>query len=564
MLYSLSIKNIALIDNASITLEDGFNVLSGETGAGKSIVVDSLNLLLGERTDRDLVRTGTDMAQIAGVFFLSDGVASQVCEAMDVTVEEDNMLLVRRSVTSDGRSTVKVNGRTVNVSALRRGMQYVVDIYGQHEHQALLKKENHIVFLDNYAADSILKEKQHCNECYAQYMQVLNKLNADWGSEAERERRMDILRFQIDEIASAGIYDGEEEELIKRKRFLQNIELIMETLQQVHYSLNDDGGVCEALSESAKGMERIADKDDNYSTLAERLRSLSYEAQDIAEEVSSCIDGVDENGGEIDRVEARLQMIRDLKRKYGSDIAQILVFMENAKAELDRLRNAAATIDELEKALKKAKMALSEACAQLSMKRKKAAEKLEKELSCELRELGMKNAEFKISFEQSVDPEYTQDGFDVVEFLFSANLGEPLKPLVKVISGGEMSRFMLAVKSILADNDNIGTMVFDEIDTGISGRMAQVTAEKMAKIAHKHQVICVTHLPQIAAMASTHFYIEKNEKDGATRTTLQLLKGDDRAREIARLSGGDTTELAVAHANEMLLSADAYRKVMCK
>lgn len=562
MLYSLSIKNVALIDNASITLEDGFNVLSGETGAGKSIVVDSLNLLLGERTDRELVRTGTDMAQIEGVFFLSNSVAELVCDALDVTLEDDNMLIVRRSVTSDGRSTVKVNGRTVTVSALRKGMQYVVDIYGQHEHQALLKKENHIVFLDNYAQDSIFNEKQRCTECYKQYVDVLNKLNADWGSEAERERRMDILRFQIDEISSADLYDGEEEELIKRKKFLQNIELIRETLQQVHYCLSDDGSVCEALSESAKEMERISDKDDYYATLAERLRSLSYEAQDVAEEVSSCLDGVDASEGELDEVETRLQLIRDLKRKYGSDIGQILAFMDNAVSELDRLQNAEATVAQLEKALNKAKTALHEASVLLSDKRKKAAEMLEKELSRELKELGMKSAEFKISFEKAVDPEYTPDGFDVVEFLFSANLGEPLKPLVKVISGGEMSRFMLAVKSILADNDNIGTMVFDEIDTGISGRMAQVTAEKMAKIAHKHQVICVTHLPQIAAMASAHFYIEKNEKDGSTRTTLELLKQEGRAREIARLSGGDTTDLAVAHAKEMLLSADAFRQTL--
>jgi len=559
MLYSLSIKNVALIDNASITLEDGFNVLSGETGAGKSIVVDSLNLLLGDRTDRDLVRTGTDMAQIEGVFFVSSAVAESVCRELDVELEEDNMLLVRRSVTSDGRSTVKVNGRTVTVSALRRGMQYVVDIYGQHEHQALLKKENHIVFLDNYAADDISVEKNECQKCYEQYISVRNKLNADWGSEAERERRMDILRFQIEEIASAELYDSEEEELAKRKKFLQSIELIAETLQQVHYSLNDDGGVCEALSESAKSMERIADKDDYYNTLAERLRSLSYDAQDISEEVSSCLDGVDGSEGELDKVEARLQLIRDLKRKYGADVAAVLAFMEEARKELDRLEHAEVTVAELEKALKKAKAALNNACEQLSSKRKKAAEKLEKELSRELKELGMRSAEFKISFERLNDPEFAADGFDVVEFLFSANLGEPLKPLVKVISGGEMSRFMLAVKSILADNDNIGTMVFDEIDTGISGRMAQVTAEKMARIAHRHQVICVTHLPQIAAMASAHFYIKKNERDGSTRTTLELLKGEGRASEIARLSGGDTTSIAVAHAKEMLKSAQDFR-----
>ena len=312
MLYSLSIKNVALIDNASITLEDGFNVLTGETGAGKSILVDSLSLLLGERTDRELVRTGTDMAVIEGVFYVNSSVIDNVVEQLDTEIDSDGMLIIRRTVTQDGRSTVKANGRTVTVSALRRGMQYLVDIYGQHEHQALLRKENHVFFLDNYAGEPVAVAKESCQKCYEKYNSIHSQLCADWGSEAERERKMDILRFQIDEISAAELDKDEEEELIKRKKLLLNLEKIVEALQEVHYALSQDGGACEALSVSAKSMESIADNDDVYQSIAERLRSISYEAEDISSEVDNCLDSFDGTQDSIELVESRLQLIRDL------------------------------------------------------------------------------------------------------------------------------------------------------------------------------------------------------------------------------------------------------------
>lgn len=557
MLYSISIKNVALIDNASITLTDGFNVITGETGAGKSILVDSLSLLLGERTDRELVRTGTDSAEIEGVFYVADAVAAKVEERLDAALD-DGMLIVRRVITKDGRSTIKANGRTVTLSTLKDAMSYLVDIYGQHEHQALLKKENHIDFLDNYAYKAVLQPKASCGEAFEEYQSLKKQLEFNWGDPAQRERRVDMLKYQIEEIENAQLEDGEEEDLLKRKKILLNAEYIMQTLQQVHYALSGDGGGCEALSVSAKSLDALSDKDAYYASLAERLQSISYEAEDIAAEVSSAMDAM-EDSDSLELVEDRLQLIRDLKRKYGGSIAEILQFMESAKNELDKLENASATIEKLEKQQQKALQKLHEACLELSDKRREAAKSLEKELAEQLAQLGMKSAVFTVQFapepQISNSTAYTTNGFDEVEFMFSANLGEPQKPLVKVISGGEMSRFMLAVKSIMADNDNIGTMVFDEIDTGISGKMAQVTAEKMAQIAKKHQVLCVTHLPQIAATANTHFFIEKSENGGQTRTSLTLLNDEDRVREIARLSGGECTEAALAHAREMLSRA---------
>ena len=557
MLYSISIKNVALIDNASITLTDGFNVITGETGAGKSILVDSLSLLLGERTDRELVRTGTETAEIEGVFYVADAVAARVEDRLD-TALEDGMLIVRRVITKDGRSTIKANGRTVTLSTLKDAMAYLVDIYGQHEHQALLKKENHIDFLDNYAYKAISQPKASCGEAFEKYQSIKQQLEFNWGDPAQRERRVDMLNYQIEEIENAQLEDGEEEDLLKRKKILLNAEYIMQTLQEVHYALSGDGGGCEALSVSAKSLDALSDKDAFYASLAERLRSISYEAEDIAAEVSSAMDAM-EDSDSLELVEDRLQLIRDLKRKYGGSIAEILQFMKDAKSELDKLENAASTIEKLEKDMQRALLELHKACGELSHKRREAAKSLEKELAEQLAQLGMKNAVFAVQFapapKMSGSTIYTANGFDEVEFMFSANLGEPQKPLVKVISGGEMSRFMLAVKSIMADNDNIGTMVFDEIDTGISGKMAQVTAEKMAQIAQKHQVLCVTHLPQIAATANTHFFIEKSENGGQTRTSLTLLNDEDRVCEIARLSGGECTDAALAHAREMLSRA---------
>ncbi len=557
MLYSISIKNIALIDNASVTLEDGFNVITGETGAGKSILVDSLSLLLGERTDRELVRTGTDMAEIEGVFYVSKAVEDKVQSSLDTPLE-DGMLIVRRVITKDGRSTIKANGRTVTLSCLRDAMANLVDIYGQHEHQALLRRENHIDFLDNYALKSLAEAKDICAKRFDEYQEIKKQLEFNWGDPAQRERRMDMLCFQIDEIDAAQLEIGEEEELLKRKKTLQNAEYIMQTLEQVHYALSGEGGGCEALSVSAKDLENLTDKDDSFAELAQRLRSLSYEAEDIASEISSAMDRMDSIDS-LEAVEDRLQLIRDLKRKYGSNIHEILQFACDARQELDKLQNAGDIIQKLEKAMDKALSELHKASKELSEQRRIAAKKLESELANELAQLGMKSAVFSVSFapipQMSNDTLYTPNGFDDLEFMFSANLGEPQKPLVKVISGGEMSRFMLAVKSIMADNDNIGTMVFDEIDTGISGKMAQVTAEKMAQIAKKHQVLCVTHLPQIAATASTHFYIEKTESGGNTRTCLTLLDDDMRVQEIARLTGGECTDAAIAHAKEMLLKA---------
>ncbi|MDD6204308.1 MAG: DNA repair protein RecN [Firmicutes bacterium] len=560
MLYSLSIKNVALIDNITVCFSDGFNVITGETGAGKSIMVDSLNLLLGDRTDRELVRTGTSAAEIEGVFCVRDKNTARVAEALDI--EPDDTLIIRRTVTADGRSMIKANGRTVTLSALKRAMRYLVDIYGQHEHQTLLRKESHLELLDSYAQSGLKDALRLCGECYAEYSDIYGRLHADWGSPGERERRMDILRFQIDEIEAAGLTPGEEEELQKEKRRLANAEYISQNLQLAHEALNgEEGGACEALAVAVKALEEISRRDGSFEPLLERLRSVCYEAEDISSELDGAED-IEDPAARLEQVEDRLQLIKQLCRKYGADIAEVNGFAAAARLQLEELANAEETVRRLTAQCAEARSRLYKACAELSRLRREAATRLESELDTQLKVLGMKSAVFKVRFEDMPREEtanYRADGFDEAEFMFSANLGEPLKPLVKVISGGEMSRFMLAFKSIMADSDEIETMVFDEIDTGISGKMAQVTAEKMAVIAASHQVLCVTHLPQIAAMASAHFFVSKSEDGGKAVTRTETVEGMDREREIARLAGGEVTDIAVAHAREMLKRAEEFR-----
>lgn len=560
MLYSLSIKNVALIDNVSICLSDGFNVITGETGAGKSILVDALNLLLGDRADKELVRTGADLAEVEGVFHVSRPNAIKVAALLDIAVEDE--LLIRRFVSADGRSGIRANGRSVTLAMLREAMQLLVNIYGQHEHQNLLKRDNHLAFLDGFASEELSDALMHTAHCYAAYREVYQRLHADWGSQEERARQMDMLCYQIEEIEAAQLEEGEEEILLQEKQLLQNAERVAMELSSAHAALNgEDGGAVEALGIAIKALESIARINTLYADIKERLSSAYYEVEDVSSELSNFLDELDHSEQRLEEVEERLQCIKELRRKYGGSISEILAFAQDAGNQLERLRNANDTIAELTAQTEQAQKALYAASGALSEQRQVAAKRLKASLEKELTELGMKNARFDAAFSKLPPREkavFTPHGLDDMEFLFSANLGEPLKPLVKVISGGEMSRFMLAIKSIMADTDHIETMVFDEIDTGISGRMAQVTAEKMAGIARGHQVLCVTHLPQIAAMATTHFFIEKNEEGGATKTTVSRLSALSRIDEVARLTGGQATETARAHARELLDTAQKF------
>ena len=554
MLQQLSIKNIALIEELSIEFESGFNVLSGETGAGKSIIIDSLNLVLGERADKELVRSGTQKARVEGIFSVNES----ICELLDEAgIEcEDGLLIISREISVDGKSVCRMNGSAVTLSCLKKVADKLADIHGQHEHQTLLNKDSHLAFLDSFAGHAVREQKENVKRAYAYYKACREKLNGDWGTQEERTRRMEMLEYQMHEIEEAEIVPGQEEELRQRREVLLHADKIISVLAQTQHMLRDNA--LDAVRGASGSLEDIADKGEKYSLLSQRLESAFYELEDIAQELELTADTVEADPYELERIEDRLAQLKKLYRKYGSEEESVLKYLDDALAEAERLQNAEETIAELERQEAQFKAEYDRQAEILSALRHDAAIAFEDRLQSELGQLGMKNATLEVEFsEESV---FLPEGKDQVEFLFSANAGEPVKPLSKIISGGEMSRFMLAMKSVAADDVMLPTMVFDEIDTGISGQGAQVVAQKIAGLARNHQVIAITHLPQLASMADCHFLIRKNS-DGI-RTKTNVVKMDDRQRtsEIARLSGGAETSLALERAAEILAQARAFKE----
>lgn len=562
MLSGLIIQNIALIDRVEISLGEGFNVITGETGAGKSILVDALGLLLGARADKELVRIGTAKACVEGIFLLSGKDNIQVCKEFGIEIE-DEMLIIRREITADGKSMIRINGHAVTLSQLRAISMNLVDIHGQNEHQMLLITENHLQMLDRYAEDMLAEIKNDVKGAYETFRNVLKLRNEDWGNEEQRARKMDILRFQIDEIIDAAIYAGEKEELELEKKRLLSAESVREALESAHEALQPDGGAADGIGEALNALRRLVRIDEDYEELLSRLESAYYEIADVSQECADNAESLDADPQRLDQIEERLETIKNLCRKYGPTAEDVDAFLKKAQHELEFLENCDERMQKIEQDYQQSRLHLYRKSKRLSELRRKAAAIFEEEISMQLAELGMKNAKFSVSFsplQEEEQADFTVNGIDKCEFLFSANLGQPLKPLSKIISGGEMSRFMLGVKTVMAGRDFVPTMVFDEIDTGISGRMAQITAEKMSNIAKEHQVLCVTHLPQIAAMADRHFYIEKCIEDGNTKTHILEVNGNRRAEELARLVGGETSRYALQHAEDMIAYAQAYKK----
>lgn len=550
MLHQLSIKNIALIEDMTLEFEKGFNVLSGETGAGKSIIVDSLNLVLGERAARELVRYGTDRAVAEGVF-------SSCPEAEEILTEngidcEDGMIIVRREISGD-KNVCRINGNAVTLSVLKRVADKLADIHGQHEHQLLLNKDTHLEFLDSFA--SLSEQKENVRLAYTYYRSCLEKLNGDWGSEEERARKCEMLEFQINEIEQADIKQGEEEELRKRAEILNNTDKIRENLIEAGRLAGSNA--LDDIRTAVKVLDKAAQANEDYSSLASRLDSVFYELEDISSALSDEAENVDSDPYELERIEDRLSLLKKLFRKYGKDEEEVLKFYDDACAELERLHNAENTIAELTNQAERFLKEYNKQAEKLSELRHDAAIEFEDRIKSELAELGMKNAVLEVDFSKNGEP--TPDGCDRVEFLFSANTGEEVKPLSKIISGGEMSRFMLAMKSVAADDVALPTMVFDEIDTGISGNGAAVVAKKIAVLSKKHQVIAITHLPQLASMADAHFLVLKKTENGRTHTEVIPMDKKMRLREIARLAGGSETELALKRAEEIVSEAEEFK-----
>lgn len=555
MLELLHIENIAIIEVADIEFAPGFNALTGETGAGKSIVIDSLSAVLGQRTSRELIRTGAEKAFVSAAF---SGMAPELTEELGIQLEADGTLLLQREIQTDGKNVCRVNGRPVTVGQLRALGARLLNIHGQHDGQQLLDEEQHIVYLDSFGRVESLAITYA--EKYKNFTDIRRQIGALQMDEAEKARRVDTLQYQIEELKRAKLKPGEEEELTARRGMLRNAEKFLDAVAGADYALNGDdsgGGALSALRQAQDALGGVRHLDDAFGQLYERLGEAYSEVYDIAATVEDKRGELDVSPGELDRVESRMDLLYRLKKKYGATVEDMLDYQARCEAELAQIEDAGDTLVRLEQVLSKAEKEARKAAQALSDARKAAADRLTAQILTELQQLDMGKIRFAVDFaEKPLD----SDGMDTVRFLMSANVGEGLRPIHKIASGGELARIMLAMKNVLSEQDHVGTMVFDEVDTGVSGRAAQKVAEKMARISRRKQVLCVTHLPQLAAMADTHFSVEKGERGGRTYTEVRRLDREQRRRELARLTGGShVSQTMLDGAEELLVQAEKFR-----
>lgn len=549
MLSLLHIENIAVIEQADISFDKGFNVLTGETGAGKSIVIDAISAILGQRAYRDMIRTGTSKASVRAVFtkvpnfpwFEENG------------VEYDEETVIQRDIFLDGKNVCRVNGSLVTVAILHKLGIQLINIHGQHDSASLFDEENHLRFLDAFADNGALLADYR--EKFAAVSELRRQIDRMTMDEGEKLRRMETLKYQISEIERADLKSGEDEVLEQRRKLLQNSEKLSQGLEEASEALlggDDSDGAAALLAQAAYALSRIARYSDDYTGFQERLTDLKYQVQDIADEVRDSLDELSYSADELETIEARLDIIHRLRRKYGADCDEILAYLDNAQRELDEIEFADDRVEQLKKKLAKQEKQAWDAALALRKNRQEQGTVMAEKILSELSQLDMPRVQFQCRFRET---ELTSEGADAVAFYLSANAGEDLKPLSKVASGGELARIMLSMKNVLAEKDAVDTLIFDEVDTGVSGRAAQRIAEKLKSLASHKQVLCVTHLPQLAALADTHMLIAKSEHDGRTYTTVTPLDRKGRAMELARIIGGtNITETTLKSAEEMLLS----------
>lgn len=556
MLHLLRIENIAVIEEADITFHDGFNALTGETGAGKSIVIDALGAVLGQRTSRDLIRTGAAKSAVSAVF--TDVPPLRVLEECGIELD-DGELLLHREIYADGKNVCRVSGHPVTVAQLRKIGSALLNIHGQHDGQQLLDEEQHLSYLDSYGR--VEADLVRYGDFFAAMEATRKKIRSLQMDEAEKERRIDSLQFQIKELGSAKLQPGEEETLLQRRNLLRNSERFMDALQGALWCLSggDDGdGAVNQLREAASSLAGARNLDDQFADLHDRLKAVQSETYDITETLRDMQSAFEFSPQELDDLESRSDLLYRLKKKYGATVEDMLEYLEKCREELDRISFASDTVLRLEKELEKQRVSVMAEAKNLSEIRKSAAAELEQRIQSELQQLDMPKVRFSICFDEK-EPDAL--GIDAVRFLMSANVGEELRPINKVASGGELARIMLALKNVLAENESIGTLVFDEVDTGVSGRAAQKVAEKLAQVSRRKQVLCVTHLPQLAAMADIHFSVEKGERNGRTYTSVEELDRIRRRQELARLTGGARiTEAMLEGAEELISAAETYRQ----
>lgn len=555
MLLNLHVKNLALIEEVDVDFEKGLIVLTGETGAGKSLILGSVNIALGNKASKDMIRKGTDYSLVELTFSVSENCAKQL-KKYDIYMEEDNIITVTRKI-SEGRSISKINGETVNIKTLKNVMSLLIDIHGQHDHQSLLYTKNHLDILDKFAKDSILELKEQIKEEYSKYTKLIKKLEEFNIDEGQKAREIEFAEYEANEIESANLKPEEDVQVEEEFKKLSNSKEIVSALSEIYNALSYEtaGGLGDIINKAVMDINSIKGMDEKISQFQTELYDIDNLCRELTSQIYDYNSGMDFNPEYVREVEERLDVINHLKLKYGNNIEEILRYKEEKEEYLEKLNNMTDEMESVKNQISELEGTLNNLCTKLSEQRKKAAKELEVLVKQALVDLNFIAVEFEIQITRKES--IGENGFDNVEFMISTNPGESVKPLVKVASGGELSRIMLAIKSILATEDDIDTLIFDEIDTGISGQTAMKVAEKMAKISRNHQVICISHLSQIAAMADSHYLIKKTADENSTTTSIKKLTRRQSIEELVRINGGTgITEAGLIHATEMKDMAD--------
>lgn len=537
MINTLHIKNIGIIDDVTIDLNEGFNVLTGETGAGKTLIIESLQILSGGRFSKEMIRRGEENSFVEASFYLPN------------LNFEDNMVVISREISLKGKNTCKINGRLVTVTELRNFMKNIIDIHGQNENQSILDLNNQINLLDEYSEKELKVFKNKYTSLYEEYIKIKAELDKNYGDDREKQRKLDLLNYQLKEIEDAKLKKGEEEILEEKIKLINSSEKISQNLQESETQINNN--IVDSMNYVIRLLEKIEQYSSKYAELVSRLKNSYYEIQEVGVDINLISKDNYFNKEEKFDIEERLDLINSLKRKYGSTIDEILKYKNNIKDEIYEIENLEGYINSLKSKLRNLEEEMMKLAEKMHNIRIKFSQDLSSKINKELKDLEMKNATFSVKIEFNENKKFNKNGLDKIEFLISTNRGEEEKSLIKIASGGEMSRIMLAIKTILASVDKIPIMIFDEIDTGISGIAANVTGEKMKKISKSHQVICVTHLASIAAKGEYNYFISKEILENKTRTTVKLLNEEETLMEIARISSGSITDISLNHAKEL-------------
>lgn len=542
MIATMHIKNIGIIEDLTIDLSGGFNVLTGETGAGKTLIIDSLNLVCGGRFSKEILRHGESYCLVElNVFLPNSNISNEF--------ESDGNIIVSREIFLNGRNNCKINGRLVTVNELKDFMKNVVDIHGQNDTQTIMQKAEHIKYLDNFIGDEIKNDKEKYKNLYNKYNEIKKELKENYGDEKEKQRRLDLLNYQLNEIDAANLKENEEEELELEKKKIVNAEKIYSMLSEVDENLSEI--VIDGINKSVRALEKIEDIDDEYKEKLNQLKNVYYDIQELARDISGLNNESCYSEQEHAEIEERLDLIYDLKRKYGNNIQEIIKYRDEIEQEIDTIENLEERNSKLKEELNNIENQMQEKAKILDKIRNTNAKILSEKINKELKDLEMKNAKFNVKIDYDTNNIFNENGLNDIEFLISTNVGDEEKSLIKIASGGEVSRIMLAIKTILADTDEVPVLVFDEIDTGISGKAAKSVGEKIKIISKSHQVLCITHQANIAARGDSNYYISKEVCNGKTHTSVKLLNENEVIEEIARISSGDLTENALNHAKEM-------------